>query len=144
MFSKACQYGIRGVLFIAKKSLRNEPTKLKQIAEEIDAPEAFTAKVLQKLVKQDIVRSNKGPKGGFFMERAEVDKVKLIQIVHTIDGDDVFKGCGLGLPQCDAEQPCPIHHEFLEIRTDLKNMLSNTSVYELATGLNSGLTFLKR
>ena len=65
-------------------------------------------------------------------------------IVHAIDGDDIYVGCGLGLKECNANQPCPLHDKFVDIRTDLKNMLENTSLYELATGLEVGLTYLKR
>jgi len=35
------------------------------IAEEIDSPTAFTAKILQQLVKNKVIHSIKGPHGGF-------------------------------------------------------------------------------
>lgn len=144
MFSKACENGIRAVLFIATKSLKNERTGLKKIATEIEAPEAFTAKILQNLAKQNIIRSIKGPNGGFFMEREEINNIKMIQIVDAIDGGKLFNGCILGLVKCDSKHPCPVHDEFKNIRTNLKNMLEKTSIYNLTTGLNSGFTFLKR
>ncbi|MBK6264281.1 Rrf2 family transcriptional regulator [Marivirga sp. S37H4] len=144
MFSKACEYGIRATLYIALKSLDNERVSLKDIAKEIDSPEAFTAKILQQLARNKIVDSVKGPSGGFKIEKSKIDSIKLIQIVSTIDGDAIFRGCGLGLKQCDEEFPCPVHNKFKVIRDGLKDMLETTSVYELATGINVGLTFLKR
>jgi Rrf2 family protein len=143
MFSKACENGIRAVLLIAVNSLKNERIGLKKIAAEIEAPEAFTAKILQNLVKQNILHSTKGPNGGFYIEREEIDTIKLIQIVETIDGDKFFSGCGLGLKKCDAKPPCPVHNELMGIRENLKDMLEKTSIYQLAKGINSGLTFLK-
>ena len=144
MFSKACEYGIKATIYIAVKSMRRERVSLKEIAEEVDSPVAFTAKILQSLAKNGIIDSHKGPTGGFQIEEAKIDTIKLHDIVHAIDGDKIFSGCGLGLEQCDASQPCPVHNKFVDIRDNLKIMLQNTSLYELATGLEIGLTHLKR
>ena len=43
MFSKACKYAIRSVIFIALCSLDNKRVGFKEVAKEINAPEAFTA-----------------------------------------------------------------------------------------------------
>lgn len=144
MFSKACEYGIKATIYIAVKSMRQERVSLKEIAEEVNSPLAFTAKILQSLAKSGIIDSHKGPTGGFQIEEPKIDTIKLHDIVHAIDGDKIFVGCGLGLEQCDASQPCPVHDKFVGIRDNLKIMLQNTSLYELATGLEIGLTHLKR
>jgi hypothetical protein len=52
--------------------------------------------------------------------------------------------CGLGLEKCNANKPCPVHNKFAAVREGLKQMLQVTSLFELATGLEKGLTFLKR
>lgn len=144
MFSKACEYGIKATIFIAVSSLNDIRVSLKEIAKEIDSPEAFTAKILQSLAKNGLVNSHKGPTGGFQMERTKMDTIKLYDIVNAIDGDSLFHGCGLGLKQCDATKPCPVHDKFVVIRKDLTYMLQNTTMYELASGLDIGLTHLKR
>lgn len=144
MFSKACEYGIRATLYVAQQSLGGERTSLKDIAREIDSPEAFTAKILQQLARNSIIKSVKGPYGGFEISKEEMNTLKLSQIVDTIDGDKIYKGCGLGLKECNAAKPCPVHYKFLAIREDLRKMLESTSIYELATNLDTGLAFLKR
>lgn len=144
MFSKACEYGIRAAVYVALQSLDGRRVSVNEIAEEIDSPIAFTAKILQQLSRSKVIHSVKGPTGGFELDRTEMDTVKISTIVHAIDGDDIYVGCGLGLKECNANQPCPLHDKFVDIRTDLKNMLENTSLYELATGLEVGLTYLKR
>lgn len=144
MFSKACEYGIRATLHIAVQSNNGLRVSLKDIAHATDSPEAFTAKVLQQLVKDHIVESVKGPTGGFAISKENMSRIKLIDIVSAIDGDDIFKGCGLGLKRCNEKQPCPVHKHFKSIREDLKTMLETTTVNELASGLKQGLTFLKR
>ena len=143
MFSKACQYGIKACTYIALQSLQKRRVNIKDIAKEINSPEAFTAKILQKLAKNNIVNSVKGPSGGFFIERENIEKIKLGDIVFSIDGDSLYNGCGLGLAQCNSEKPCPMHDKFVHIRGHLKTMLQNTNLYELASGINMGATFLK-
>ncbi|MBR9853448.1 MAG: Rrf2 family transcriptional regulator [Algicola sp.] len=144
MFSKACEYGIRAAVYIALQSLEGKRVSVAEIADEIDSPVAFTAKTLQQLTRNNIVKSIKGPSGGFEIEKEDMDSVKLSMIVKAIDGDGIYMGCGLGLKECNANQPCPLHDKFADIRSNLRKMLTNTSLYELATGLEVGLTYLKR
>ncbi len=144
MFSKACEYGIRAAVYVALQSLDGRRVSVTEIAKEIDSPIAFTAKILQQLSRSGIIDSIKGPSGGFEIERENMDSVKLSKIVKAIDGDNIYVGCGLGLKECNADKPCPLHDKFVDIRTDLRTMLQNTSLYELATGLEVGLTYLKR
>ncbi len=141
MFSKACEYAIRASLFIKTESKQKRKTSLKNIADAIDSPEAFTAKILQKLVQADLIGSSKGPKGGFYIPQKK--KIYLSSIVDAIDGDSIYKGCALGLPKCSEDHPCPVHFDFLNIRNDLKEMLENTTLEELSKKLESGESFLK-
>ncbi|MGB8703721.1 MAG: Rrf2 family transcriptional regulator [Gillisia sp.] len=144
MFSKACEYGIKATVYIALQSLEGVRTSLKEIAEEIDSPVAFTAKILQQLAKNDILHSVKGPSGGFQIEKQKLDKIMLDQIVFAIDGNSIYEGCALGFEKCNSLKPCPLHNKFVGIRDELKQMLKTTSLFELATGCELGLTFLKR
>ncbi len=86
MFSKTCEYGIRAALYIASKSKKDERTNLKEVAREIDSPPAFTAKILQNLVRHGVVESLKGPSGGFVIRKSP-KPVRLIEVVTAIDGD---------------------------------------------------------
>ena len=144
MFSKACEYGIRATLFIAEQSQLNRRVSLKEISGSIDSPEAFTAKILQVLAKNNVITSVKGATGGFVIPKEKIKETRLSEIVTAIDGDAIYKGCGLGLKECSELMPCPVHEKFSRIRNDLKKMLESTTVYELSTGMKEGLTYLKR
>jgi len=144
MFSKACEYGIKATLYIARRPAPDRRVSLKEIAGAIDSPEAFTGKILQQLARNGIIRSVKGPQGGFEIGEEDLDKLRLGHIVSAIDGNGIYKGCGLGLKECNEHRPCPVHNKFVVIRNELKEMLEQTSLRHLAEGLNGGLTFLKR
>ena len=144
MFSKACEYGIRASIYIAEQSMIGIRVNQKQISKAIDSPVAFTAKILQQLTKNNIINSEKGPSGWFIMVPQSIEKVKLSHVVYAIDGDEVYKGCGLGLKKCNEKKPCPAHNKFKIVRDELKDMLETTTIKELTLGLKDGFTFLKR
>lgn len=142
MFSKACEYGIRAMLHIARTSKVGTRVGIRDIAKAIDSPEPFMAKILQDLSRKGLVLSIKGPNGGFYMDEVH-QKISLAEIVTAIDGDQLFNGCGLGLKACNEKKPCPIHYEFKAIRTNLKAMLQTTALEDLTENLEKGLFHLK-
>lgn len=143
MFSKACEYGIRASIFIALNSFEGRRVSPKEIAAEIDSPAAFTAKILQALVRHKIIDSVKGAYGGFVIEKNRIKDIKLSDIVDAIDGDSIYKGCGLGLHACNESRPCPMHDKFKIIRDELKEMLESTNLEDLAFDIKEGGTFLR-
>ncbi|MBK8501232.1 MAG: Rrf2 family transcriptional regulator [Saprospiraceae bacterium] len=144
MFSKACEYGIKAIVYIATQSLEGHRTKIGDIVNHAGSPEAFTAKILGALTKHDIVRSQTGPYGGFAIELSRMKTIRLSEIVFAIDGEALYNGCGLGLSECSDSQPCPIHDKFVVVRSQLKEMLETTTIYDLAIGLRAGKTILIR
>ncbi|WP_099367026.1 RrF2 family transcriptional regulator [Sphingobacterium sp. 1.A.4] len=144
MFSKACEHGLKAMIYIASKSMEGERVKIGEVAEHSGTPEAFTAKVLSTLSRHELLHSIKGPYGGFEMDQQQMHQVRLADIVSAIDGDKLFEGCALGLTTCNEDKPCPMHNSFVQIRTDLKSMMESTSIYDLATGLISGESILIR
>ena len=143
MFSKACEYAIRAVLFISQKSEHGNKTGIKEISKGIDAPEPFLAKILQDLSRKGLVQSIKGPNGGFYLDEAD-KKNTLADIVRAVDGDDLFTGCGLGLKICSEKNPCPLHDEFKIIRKRIHSMLESSRVGEFNLELLKGGKHLKR
>lgn len=143
MFSKACEYGIRATLFIAKSSLKQKRVRLGEIAEAIDSPEAFTAKILQQLAKNGIVKSIKGPYGGFEISEEKLKNTSLYKVVEAIDGPKLFTSCAMGLKACNETYPCPLHNQFVRIQNEISTTLKFTTLLQLASSLEEKLTFLK-
>ncbi len=143
MFSKACEYGIKASIFIARESIQGNRVNLKQIADSVDSPEAYTAKILQQLVKSGIISSVKGKMGGFEMNKNELTNIKLVNIIQAIDGDGLYHSCVLGLNECDSSKPCALHRRIFEVRKDLQKMLEVTTMNDLIDDIDNGLAFLK-
>ncbi len=142
-FTKACEYGIRATIYVAQQSMNDVRPCLKDISKEIDSPEAFTAKILQLLVKGGVIKSYKGPSGGFHIDTKNMKKIKLSDIVYAIDGEIIQDKCVLGLKKCSELNPCPAHHKFKHIKKDFLSMLYNTNLLDMSDSVNTGLTCLK-
>jgi Rrf2 family protein len=143
MFSKACEYAIRAMMFIALKSDKGLKVGIKEISMGTSVPEAFIAKILQDLSRKGLVQSVKGPNGGFYLDELS-KKRSVADIVRAIDGDHLFIGCGLGLKNCSEKKPCPLHDEFKLIRKRIQFMMESKTIGEFNMELARGLTYLKR
>lgn len=141
MFSKSCEYAIKAVLHLYIKVGEEKCLGIAQIAEAIDSPEPFTGKILQALVRHDLIRSAKGPGGGFYIEKNS-RPIKVMEIVDLIDGHHAFERCGLGLKACNDKRPCPIHKEFKSYAARLKNLLEQKTVQDMAKDITGGKAFL--
>ena len=142
MISKSCKYAIRATVFIASKAKENVKVGVKEIAKEIEAPVAFTGKILQILNKYKIVTSLKGPYGGFYSEKHQLE-LPVIEIVNAIDGISVFRECVMGLHQCSDDHPCPMHFKYAKSRDAMFHTFQNISIGKLAEDFSNGYAFLK-
>ena len=107
----------------------------------INASEHTVGKMLQTLVKDDIINSAKGPTGGFYIS-AKQKQQPLLKVVHAIDGASIFDECGLGLSKCSATHPCPIHNDYKKVRDGFKEMCQQNTIADLCETVNDGLAYL--
>lgn len=139
MFSKSCKYAIRAVLYLALHADSEANIGVKEIADKLDVPKPFLAKILQQLSRYQLISSVKGPNGGFFMS-AENLREPLRKVVECMDGPEVFSSCILGLPVCSSQNPCPLHTQAFIFREGLLKVVGSKSVAELAKQVsNEGL-----
>lgn len=143
IFSKTCEYAIRSVFFIAHRTSDGQKVSIKEIAKGISSPEHFLAKILQELNRKGLVKSMKGPNGGFYMDQTILSR-PLVDVVEAIDGNGLFIGCGLGLRECSEVEPCPLHNEFKVIRDQIHEMLLRTKIEDFNQDLISGVTSLTK
>ena len=131
MLSNACQYAIRSMLYLAMLSDESKIIGVKKIAEELEAPQPFLAKLLQQLVKSKLVSSIKGPNGGFYLNEKNKNK-SLWDIIKCIDGTEKFDHCFLGLADCGEENPCPVHFIVAPFKEKLLKDFRDKTISQIA------------
>jgi Rrf2 family transcriptional regulator, iron-sulfur cluster assembly transcription factor len=135
IFSRQCEYALQAVLYIAEKGT-NGYTDIKEISNKLEIPHHFLAKILQNLSREGLLRSQKGPSGGFSLNR-ELDDITLYHIVEAIDGKAFVTDCVLGMPACNSEDPCPVHHQWAKMRESIHAMLSGKTIGEMVRDIKA-------
>ena len=141
MLSKTCTTAIKAVIYLCSKFETEENASIKEVAEFISASEHTVGKILQNLVKHDVINSLKGPTGGFYISK-EQQKLPIIRIVEAIDGKQAFTSCGLGLSKCSSAHPCPIHYDYKKARDLMEKLFREKNVLTLCAPINKGLAYL--
>ena len=141
MFSNSSKYAIKAVLFLALNSSEEKKIMVKDIAEPINVPQAYIAKLLQDLSRHQVISSTRGPKGGFYLSDKNKD-LPLIRIIHVIDGEKKLTACLLSLENCNEDKPCPLHNLAFTVREELLNNLENKTICDLAKEVREGRAFL--
>ena len=141
MLSLTCKTAIKAVIYLALKFETGEKSGIKEIAEYIDASEHTVGKMLQSLVREEVICSAKGPTGGFYIT-AKQKRQPIINIIEAIDGKEVFKQCGLGLSKCSATHPCPIHNDYKIVRDLFEKLCRDKKMIDLCEPVNDGLAYL--
>ena len=141
MLSLTCKTAVKAVIYLASKFESGEKSGIREIAEFIDASEHTVGKMLQTLVKENVILSSKGPSGGFYITAKQKNQ-PIIKIVEAIDGREVFKQCGLGLSKCSATHPCPIHDDYKEVRDRFEKLCTERKLGDLLEPVQNGLAHL--
>jgi Rrf2 family protein len=141
VLTKSSEYAIRALVYIQLQNWENKRPGVIEIAREIEAPEAFSAKILQTLTKHKLLDSMKGRGGGFFFP-GNASNLTLYDVIHVVEGDGTFHKCGFGLKNCNDENPCPLHDKYVAIRNGFFTIVKTDTIDMLATKIKEGSAVL--
>ena len=143
MLGKTSEYAIRALVYILIQNQDGKRPGFREIAENIDSPGQFTAKILQGLTRMGLVASAKGRGGGFFF-RDPAAPLTLFRVIQVTEGDGFFTRCGFGLTRCDKEHPCPLHNDYSVIRDKYYRLVTRETIQSLARKINNREAVLTR
>lgn len=82
--SRKIEYGTRAMLFLASLP-EGKSTSFREIARQMDIPEEFLAKILKTLVKQELVKSVRGSRGGYSLARP-ASNINFLEVIEAVEG----------------------------------------------------------
>jgi len=102
------------------------------VAREIGVPANYLSKILNQLRKSGFVEARKGWGGGFRIKHDSLAR-PLEELVQVFEGETPsgLPVCIFGLPECDSENPCPLHTQWAGIRDSFTEMLRTMTVGDL-------------
>jgi Rrf2 family protein len=104
----------------------------KDICKAQDITPAFLTKILQPLIKDGIVGSQRGVGGGFYLAKSPAE-ITLLDIIKSQEGPVYLNQCLVENSNCEREFFCPIHGAWKQIREEFMATLSRYDFASLAS-----------
>ena len=129
--SRSTGYALIAVGYIAENYMEGA-VLASRISKEYGIPLEYLLKVMQQLVRANILRSKRGPRGGFFLARP-AEAITLLEIVESVDGPLTGH---LQLAEITKNAPYSVRMEEVCERAtkDVKEILSKAILSKMLTG----------
>ena len=141
MLARNTVYAIRALVYIQLKNRESLWPGVSEIAREIEAPEAYLAKILQILTRRRLINSRKGRGGGFYFPD-DHHTPTLYEVVLVMEGDACFKKCAFGFKDCNDANPCPLHENYVTIRESFLSLSQSETIASITQKIVDGKAFL--
>lgn len=103
-----------------------EPISASPMAQRLCASEAHVFKVLQQLVRSGLLRSKRGPRGGYALARP-ADEMTLMDVYEVFEGSMRTDGCLFDTTTC-GELDCILGGLVEDVRTKVVDYFSSTTL----------------
>jgi Rrf2 family protein len=122
--SKKAQYGLRAMVYLAKKN-NKEFFSLKDISRQESIPFDFLEKIMSKLEKKGLVRSKKGVQGGYGLAK-KPQKITAKDIVETLENTTAVD-CSF----CGKSRKCLTKNVWKKINDSISKTLKSITLKDL-------------
>jgi Rrf2 family protein len=102
--SRKIDYGLRAMIYLASIS-QDSVVPFREIARQMDVPEDFLAKILKTLVDMGLVRSTRGPHGGYALAKIPQD-ISFLDVIEAVEGPVALNVCLDGEDACGHSTAC--------------------------------------
>ena len=142
IYSRSTEYAIRALIPLSKAP-EGKYTMVRAIAEQEQIPTHFLAKILQQLARKGLLRSSKGPLGGFSL-RVPAEEIRLLDLVEALDGVRTPHLCIGGFGHCTKDQQCSMHDGWTQLHESILDFLKDHTIANLAKALEQKQKALAR
>ncbi len=104
--SRKIDYGLRAMVYLASIPA-DKVVPFREIARQMDVPEDFLAKILKTLVDQGLVRSARGPHGGYALARPAAE-ISFLDVIEAVEGPVALNVCLDGDDTCGRASHCTL------------------------------------
>ena len=130
--TKKADYGLMALKFLAEHP-EHPAQSAKEIADAYGIPAQLLAKILQRLTKTGILRSQAGMNGGYALSR-DSRSISAFEVIHAIDGPFFITSCTKGAHGCDLTPNCTIKEPLARVNETIAGVLKSISIHDLVDG----------
>lgn len=126
MLSKTAEYALRTIALLGSEPGQSESADT--LCERTKVPRRYLHKVLQDLVRANLVQSRSGPGGGYSLSLA-ADEITILDVVNAVAPLERIRHCPLGLPA--HTQLCPLHQELDQAYAATEQAFARVTIGEI-------------
>jgi Rrf2 family protein len=130
LFNKPVEHAIKALIYLAVCENHRLVT-CEEISEVEQISSNHLSKILKVLTQKKVLRSFRGPHGGFMLSRDPCE-ITLWDLLNFLGGQERFSECAIGWTECNDEAPCPLHEVWASLRGRNKQYLESTTLSDLA------------
>ncbi len=124
------RYGLRAVINLAMAG-HSRPVSISSIAGEENVSSEFLEQIFYKLKKAGIIRSVRGPGGGFILDR-KLHEVTVKDILEAVGETGGLTPCTLRRRTlCERPIPCPAHEIWLGLQQQISDYLGGVTLQDI-------------
>jgi Rrf2 family protein len=120
--TEAASIGFHSMIIIAQQGDKGQ-INVNHLAEKTGSSKFHISKVMQKLVKDGFLGSNRGPAGGFFLAKP-ADEITLLDVYESIEGKLEVTKCPLNRPTCPFHA-CIFEGVTVQMTRDFRDFIRN-------------------
>ena len=128
-FSTKSRYAITAVIDLANNS--ESSVSLKDISDRQSISLSYLEQLFCKLKNYGVVRSQRGPGGGYMLNK-KANNISLYEIVVAVEENIDQTQCG-GSLNCQKDKPCSTHHIWTGLNTIITNYMKNITIGDVVT-----------
>jgi len=125
--TRATEYAIRGLVLLGDGQRKNGHVRF--MAENLDLPESFLAKIFSSMAKAGIVLSRRGQHGGYRMGM-KPDKISLKMVIEAVEGPFALTRCLRPVPACSAKG-CAVKQFFSLAQERMAEVLDSVTIADV-------------
>jgi len=131
IYSETVKYALLALSYLALN--KDRLVKVEEIAEVQKIPKPFLSKIFHKLARERLLRSYKGPTGGFTLA-VPPEQITIMDVIRCLDEDYKLDYCALRPGRCEEWQvsPCGVHEKWTRLREVILDYLKTTTIAQLA------------
>ena len=130
--TKTVEYALISINYI-EKNAKDKPVPAKSISNQFLIPEELLAKILQRLVKLDILKSVQGPHGGYKI-KSSTKNINLINFIELLEGPVGIVDCTVD-KDCSLLDYCNIRKPIRLINNNIRSVLEKTALSDITKGI---------
>lgn len=128
MFSQTVEYALRAMVYLASHPDENSAAQL--IAARVRVPERYMSKVMRSLVVARLVKSQRGPTGGFVLARP-ASQISMLAVIEAVDPLPRIEKCPLDNPR--HTELCPMHRRLADAIEVIRRSLDRSTLAEVSS-----------